>query len=1278
MTTNTLDGSITPAVVLPDTTTLVTDGNTLSLLGTILNLGTIFADGTGTPIYGPGSPASTLVASIVISSPTVTLTGGGTVVLAQSDYSDIYAGDTTLPILVNLDNTIEGAGELGVPAGTTFSDGGTAYPIGVVNEAAGIIDANNADFYLDVVAGTLALTNAGLLEATAAGGLFVDGPIVNTGGTILATGTGDNVLLNDTSLIQGGLIEALEGGVVYFNGIPTTLQGVTLESSGGGVLELQFFPTLTLDGTAAPDDIVAGTTLELIAGGTILVTGTIADFGTISFLTTDGNGAALDLSGTIHNLGTIQQIGLPDISLATPSVTLDGGGTLLLTKTSAENNSILPSGSTAAGIVNIDNTISGAGTIGQIPSNSYPAIPVALINEAAGVVNASDPTYALAVFAGTLALSNAGLMEATASGGLLLDATTLDNTGGTVLATGTGDVVTLIGIDVLGGTLEAVTGGTILFTGSSTLDVAANAAATTVSLAADATLAVSGTLSITGTLTLDTGAAVVLSGGELTGASGSSVVNVDDLISGGTLGNGTAALSLTNEAAGVLTNVDIDLPGGLRNAGLVEVTPGNTLDIGTTGASTIDNRGGTLLAAGGLVAVDDADIVGGTLAASAGGVFLFGSLRTTNSVTLDGSSAPLTIAAGTTIQTYYTEQSPPYVFDVGTPITLVGTIDNFGTLLGAGLYSGAPPVNDGVLTGAGTVVGSITNNGTLLAAGGTMTVGSVGGTGSIAIASGATFDLGAGAAQAIDFRDAVGSLLFSQPVYYSNDGEQEFAYYTGALTNLVVGDSISLPGENIATAEVISSDTLAVTMVNGTTLDYSLVNFAAGATVDVVSATAERTEFYNLSYTGTPPGSGAAESISGTFAVTTGSGTVGLSAVTEFRLLLTGGSNDGVITYDLATLQSFSATFGADDALTSLSFATSAGSNSSGQGTTETFTVSSLATGGAATSNTTGTAVASDGGQQFAELLIACYASGTRIATARGEMPVEALRIGDHVVSTFGGAAAIAWIGHRRIDCRRHRRPHAVWPVRVRTGAFGASLPTRDLLLSPDHAVFVDDVLIPIRHLVNGATIVQEEHDEVTYWHVELGQHDVMLAEGLPCESYLDTGNRSAFANGGAAAQVHPNFASDEDDNRHELACAPLVTAGPILATLRGRLAARATTIGLPPPRGLEILLNAAGTTRASVPAGVETIRLISQSEQKAGDRRRLGALVAGLRIDGVVLPLDDIRLGFGFYGTELHGAIAVRWTDGAANIAIGGGAERVIEIEAAAVAGRPGRRQAA
>jgi Ca2+-binding RTX toxin-like protein len=207
--------------------------------------------------------------------------------------------------------------------------------------------------------------------------------------------------------------------------------------------------------------------------------------------------------------------------------------------------------------------------------------------------------------------------------------------------------------------------------------------------------------------------------------------------------------------------------------------------------------------------------------------------------------------------------------------------------------------------------------------------------------------------------------------------------------------------------------------------------------------------------------------------------------------------------------------------------------------------------------NITGDYQKNDFGVSNGEVVL-CFVEDTGIATSRGEIPVEELTAGDLVQARFAGQASVVWIGHRQVDCRRHPKPQSVWPVRVRAGTFGPRLPRRDLWLSPDHAVFVDGVLIPIKHLVNGCTIMQVPLDEVTYFHIELEQHDVMLAEGLPAESLLPTGDRSAFSNGGGPVQLHPDFHSRawEADG-----CAPLIVAGPALEAVRVRLLQRAAKL---------------------------------------------------------------------------------------------------------------------
>jgi hypothetical protein len=181
-----------------------------------------------------------------------------------------------------------------------------------------------------------------------------------------------------------------------------------------------------------------------------------------------------------------------------------------------------------------------------------------------------------------------------------------------------------------------------------------------------------------------------------------------------------------------------------------------------------------------------------------------------------------------------------------------------------------------------------------------------------------------------------------------------------------------------------------------------------------------------------------------------------------------------------------------------------------------------------------------------ATITVPCFATGTHIATPGGAVAVEDLRAGMSVLNAAGAAMAIQWIGSRRTDCSRHPRPAEVRPVRIHKNSFGAGKPRCDLILSPDHSVYLDGVLIPVRHLVDGVSVSQEATTEITYWHVELTRHDIILAEGLACESYLDTGNRRAFS-GGGVVDLHPDFAHYVWEAE---GCAPLVVCGPKLAAL--------------------------------------------------------------------------------------------------------------------------------
>ncbi|MCJ2036457.1 Hint domain-containing protein [Methylobacterium sp. J-068] len=186
-----------------------------------------------------------------------------------------------------------------------------------------------------------------------------------------------------------------------------------------------------------------------------------------------------------------------------------------------------------------------------------------------------------------------------------------------------------------------------------------------------------------------------------------------------------------------------------------------------------------------------------------------------------------------------------------------------------------------------------------------------------------------------------------------------------------------------------------------------------------------------------------------------------------------------------------------------------------------------------------------------------CYVSGTRIRTTRGQVAVEDLCVGDRVVTATGTLRPITWIGHRMLAANGAALPHDQRPIRIKAGAFGSDLPVRDLSLSPGHPVLVGagadnagGVLVPIMCLVNGTTVVREVCAQVTYWHIELDQHDILLAEGLPAESYLDWGDRAFFDEASDHALQNPDFIVPGLPNR----CRPVAIDGAQVEAERARL----------------------------------------------------------------------------------------------------------------------------
>ncbi|MCB8880891.1 Hint domain-containing protein [Acidisoma cellulosilytica] len=190
--------------------------------------------------------------------------------------------------------------------------------------------------------------------------------------------------------------------------------------------------------------------------------------------------------------------------------------------------------------------------------------------------------------------------------------------------------------------------------------------------------------------------------------------------------------------------------------------------------------------------------------------------------------------------------------------------------------------------------------------------------------------------------------------------------------------------------------------------------------------------------------------------------------------------------------------------------------------------------------------------------LLPCFVAGTGIATPYGEVAVEALRVGDAVLTVSGEVLPVTWTGAALVDCDRHGNPAAVLPVRIDAHAFGPGMPDKDLFLSPDHAVLAEGVLIPIKYLLNGLTVTQPGRAEVRYHHIELAHHDVVLAHGLPAETYLDIGDRAALGLGRTEWSDVDAVPRDVQFLRDALAFAPIRVTGTKVDRVRGILTDRA------------------------------------------------------------------------------------------------------------------------
>jgi hypothetical protein len=467
----------------------------------------------------------------------------------------------------------------------------------------------------------------------------------------------------------------------------------------------------------APALVIAAGDTDLIAADTsVFLGGQVDNAGTLAMGGTTGHPAYLYING-----GAVQGNVTYDTVL-----TLEGGGTVLLSDTADGNFIGEPNAFTGAVLINVDNTITGAGQFENFHSNNG----VAVTNESAGIIDASglNPLI-VSESAIVFPLVNDGRMEATNNGGLLfINQQIVQVSSGTILAAGAGDNVYLEdNSDINGGVLQATGGGSFVAALSDvshdfgdTLDGSTAAVVietgTNLVLEDGLVLNLLGTIENQGTIvvagvggateinleapdvTLTGGGTVVFSdsaNNKISNANNGNLINADNIIAGAgvfTSNGNSGGFGITNQSAGVIDgtgtlNAMVLQSASYVNAGLVEATGLGGLELLS---ATLDQSGGGTLAAVGAgdnVYLDASSVIGGTLASRNGGIIHAVVGAHEASVTLDGSTAAVHIALGTDLQA-----------DDAEGVNLLGTIYNAGSILLAGTGD-----STGIVAGSATV-----------------------------------------------------------------------------------------------------------------------------------------------------------------------------------------------------------------------------------------------------------------------------------------------------------------------------------------------------------------------------------------------------------------------------------------------------------------------------------------------------------------------------------------------------------------------------------------------
>lgn len=1041
---------------------------------------------------------------------------------------------------------ISGTGTVSVSGGGTITAdagdlGGFAGSVGSVS-----VSGTNSSF---AVTDTLIVADAGTGTFSIASG---------------ASGTAANILVSNTA----GAIGAIT--VAGTDTSLTTTETLTIGEAGTGSITVGSGASLSAESIIAADQATGGTSanpsaLTLSGSSSATVSGEfkLGEFGTANLAISQGSN--LDITG-----GTDSELLVGDQSGAYGSVTLTG------TDTSLDVNGAATFGETGQG----DLTLSGGAAItitGTLEEGSKQG--------GSGIDMIQGPTTSLDLKA-AWEIGGAGTHDDTISAGATVSVDDEITLGGS--ANGVG-FLTLTGTDT---TLTAGSGdvtigeegtGTLSIQSGATFDAHAVSVELAGSVGSHAILTLSGdgsnlsaqsvTVGSGGTGALDVQADTTLISsqdltlGETNGSNGSGTIEPDALVSLGTgltVGGGGSGTLMVNQGTLLIASGDVTV--GDEETGTGDFTVNDTsLDVPGTLSVGEDGNGAFVAGAGAAVTAQVIEIGSGS---SGAGVFTASGSGTTvqssgdTTVGSDGQGT-LTVTSGAVLTT----QGNVSIAEHPSGTASQAEVQDQGT------WSILNDLNVGD-AGAGELTiqsgGSVANNGEVTIGGSAASVGFVQVTGTLAQDGGTS---------------VASSLSFGSGLKIGDAGHGTLVISGGAVVGPVAAGTGTIEiAAGISSAGTVTLDGSS-SMLEGKDLYVGGSDHAAGGTGGLaisnggVVAVSQITVWStgNIAgageVTGTITDAGIITAQGGTLtldAAVSGAGNLAIGAGATLRL---GAADNGApVTFQagnavLSLAGSFASTVTIDGFVASDTIDVAAASGGTiALGTGPSGVTATLSAGGDTVGSLFFAGLTDPDNIQFDAAdgvitTVPCFVAGTRIRTPRGAIPIEELRAGDRVDTWFTSAGRpVRWLGHRRVDCRRHPEPRKVWPVCIPAGSFGAGLPVSDLLLSPDHALFVDGVLVPARLLIGHGAVHQRETAAVHYFHLELDRHDVVFAEGVPAESYLDTGDRAQFANGGPVVTLYPDFASREWEAE---GCAPLRLVGQEVAAIRSLLDGRAPTLGL-------------------------------------------------------------------------------------------------------------------